>query len=55
MNKIEPTDRWGTAHTGVAVDVDLVVRGGKKLVNDSHDLPHKLGGHKTTIKYLDVV
>jgi len=55
VDEIEPTDRWGTAHASVAVDVDLVVREGKRLVNDLNDLPHKLGRHKTTIKYLDVV
>jgi len=55
VDEIEPTDRWGTAHASVAVDVDLVVRGRKRLVNDLNDLPHKLGRHETTIKYLDVV
>ncbi len=55
MDEIEPTDRWGAAHAGVTVNVDLVVRGGKRLVNDFNDLPHKLGRHETTIKYLDVV
>ncbi len=55
MDEIEPTDRWGAADPGIAVDIDLVVRESKGLVNDLHDLTDKLGCHETTIKYLDVL
>ena len=55
MDEIEPGDCWGTAHASVAVDVDLVVRGRKRLVNDFNNIPHKLWRHETTIEYLDVV
>ena len=55
MDEIEPSDRWGTTDAGVTVNIDLVVRGGKRLVNDFNDLSHKLWRHETTIEYLDVV
>jgi len=55
VDEIEPSGRWGTTDAGVTVNIDLMVRGGKRLVNDLNDLPHKLGRHEATIEYLDVV
>jgi hypothetical protein len=55
VDEIEPSDSWGTTDALDAMNVDLVARGGKRLVNDFNNLPHMLGRHETIITYIDVV
>ena len=55
MDKIEPSDSWGTIDALVAVNVDLVARARKRLVNDFNGIPNKLGRHETKITYKDVL
>jgi len=55
VDEVEPSDRWGAADSSDAVNVDLMVKRGKRLINDFNDLSHQLGLHETIIQYLDVV
>ena len=55
MDEVEPSDRWGAADSSDAVNVDLMVKRGKRLINDFNDLSHQLGLHETIIQYIDVV
>lgn len=55
MDEIEPSDSWGTIDALVAVNVDLVNRARKRLVNDFNGIPNKLGRHETKITYIDVL
>lgn len=55
MDEIEPSDSWGTIDALVAVNVDLVNRARKRLVNDLNRIPNKLGRHETKITYIDVL
>lgn len=55
MDEIEPSDGRGTIDSLVAVNVDLVNRARKRLVNDFDGIPNKLGRHETKITYVDVL
>jgi len=55
VDQIKPGDRRGAADPHDAVNVDLVGRGGKRPVDDIHDLPDELGRHETVIPHRNVV
>ena len=55
MDEIEPGDCWGTTDPLDAVNVDLVVRGEKRIVNDVKGITYKLGRHETLIANKDLV
>lgn len=55
MNEVEPCDGWGSADAFDAMDVNLVIRGGKGVVNDLNGLANPLRRHETGIEDHDIV